>query len=235
MLGCLASLYSQEHFTFRAFSFEIFIYFPFHTQFPLRKKKRKKGGEEVKMSSSVVSTCVRLALMWSRCVTWDTVKKRFWTKPSDDGMEMWYFMKLKKINLLPSYQQMTLVDKNMRKYARKSFLFSCRCWFFSPLSLFVSCADYFFLLRAWLLLTLTSCRFLFHRLRNVAWTTNFPSCCRRKLCAFILRRHRRRYNTLFNTFWWYCRSLVVITSEISSPVTAAKSGLMNTQRLLISG
>lgn len=144
MLGCLASLYSQEHFTFRAFSFEIFIYFPFHTQFPLRKKKRKKGGEEVKMSSSVVSTCVRLALMWSRCVTWDTVKKRFWTKPSDDGMEMWYFMKLKKINLLPSYQQMTLVDKNMRKYARKSFLFSCRCWFFSPLSLFVSCADYFF-------------------------------------------------------------------------------------------
>lgn len=37
----------------------------------------------------------------------------------------------------------TPVRRKTRKYARKSFLFSCRCLFLLPSSLFVSCADSF--------------------------------------------------------------------------------------------
>lgn len=43
----------------------------------------------------------------------------------------------------------------------------------------------------------------------------------------------QRHNILFNMLYWYCRSSLVITSEIS-PVTVAKSGLMKREHLLIS-
>lgn len=113
-------------------------------------------------------------------------------------MMEWKFDTL-KINLIPCYQQMTPPDKNVRKYARKSFFYfhvvvdSFRLYLYlSHVLIFSS------LLRAWLLpLRFASCSTSeMSRERQ----TFPPVVTVESYAPSFFAVNRRRYNTLFNTF-----------------------------------
>lgn len=179
LFAAWAFIFMAVHFSRRddCFSFSVKFTFLFTFLFPntisLLQNDENGARRKVKMSSNVMSDCVKTALK---------------------GAE-----KLRN----PRRCSVT-------KCVVKSFLLLCFCWdpsihFYFALSLFVSCA-------ASSSLDADEKLFL--------------------LCVRNFRLRRRHHNTLFNMFWWYCQSLVVITSE-TSPATAAKSGLINTKHLLI--
>lgn len=109
-----------------------------------------------------------------------------------------------------------------------------RLFLSSSSSFYLMSCDFFFL---GLILFLLSSKFLRRWKKEKKLCLSFQRISRKENMifpfSFMFKVVRRSHNILFNMLCWYCRSSLVITSEIS-PVTGAKSGLMKRERLLIS-